>query len=876
MKKRIISLILAVLMCASTLLGLTSCKDDKKDSKKDTFVIMTEQLDGLFNPFFSTSANDGTIVAMTQIGMLTSKLNSNGEVDVAFGENEATATLDFEQTESNGETTYTFVLKNGVKFSDGHPLTMEDVLFNLYVYLDPVYTGSATMYSTDIKGLADYRLQTEGADDDEDSNVNEEASNRADIRIQTLADIYLEKAATIKADAGLPDTSSNKVTKDQLIDAIKASEIPEGYKKAVETPENWTLVTSEYLISDLDLALKYFREELESDFVNAKDAYTEEPYKSHAEFFKDEIACFMFAEGYVTVEYNKKPGTDAPDYNSIKSLTPNYTNINSMEDAINYVYNDKTVTALDQILTFWATAAKLNTEFTAKAKEIILKQNVTDGELLVDNISGIKSLGHHTSLETVTVNGTEYKIAKEHDENGAPKNSGEYDVLQITINGVDPKAVWNFSFSVAPQHYYGEGSNVDVDIENNKFGVEYASFSFMKNVLQTTRNNSIPMGAGPYKATNRNNDDTTDESGFYNNNIVYFKANNNFHTVGTGLNNPKIEKVRYQIVSASNALDFLQKGSVDYVTPQFSRENDAKIQQLIKGNFEMIKTEQLGYGYIGINAEKVQDLELRQAIMTAMNTARALEYYSAGSASQIYFPMSKVSWAYPSMGKDENGNKIYSTDNGHDYPAVGEFDREEAKTRILELMGKANASSGDSRLKIKFTIAGTNLMDHPCYAIFRDAAELLNECGWNITVEPDQQALTKLSTGSLTVWAAAWGSSLDPDMYQVYHKNSTATSVLAWGYPHLLKAGTAEEKDILNDLAEKIDAARETTDRDERSALYEEAMKLVLDLAVELPVYQRSTVYVYNTDVIDTSSLPDVVNPYSSPLDRIWEIELKK
>jgi hypothetical protein len=51
-------------------------------------------------------------------------------------------------------------------------------------------------------------------------------------------------------------------------------------------------------------------------------------------------------------------------------------------------------------------------------------------------------------------------------------------------------------------------------------------------------------------------------------------------------------------------------------------------------------------------------------------------------------------------------------------------------------------------------------------------------------------------------------------------------------------------------------------------------MEKVLDLAIELPVYQRSTLYVYNSNVIKASSLPSELNPYSSPLDRIWEIEL--
>ena len=66
MKKRIISLILCVVMCVGMMSALTGCGGGSSDA----FVIMTEQLDGLFNPFFYTSAPDGTIVSMTQIGML--------------------------------------------------------------------------------------------------------------------------------------------------------------------------------------------------------------------------------------------------------------------------------------------------------------------------------------------------------------------------------------------------------------------------------------------------------------------------------------------------------------------------------------------------------------------------------------------------------------------------------------------------------------------------------------------------------------------------------------------------------------------------------------------------------------------------------------
>ena len=112
-------------------------------------------------------------------------------------------------------------------------------------------------------------------------------------------------------------------------------------------------------------------------------------------------------------------------------------------------------------------------------------------------------------------------------------------------------------------------------------------------------------------------------------------------------------------------------------------------------------------------------------------------------------------------------------------------------------------------------------------------------------------------------------------MYQVYHKDSSATSTLAWGYNYLKNSGSAEENAILNDLSELIDEARETNDQAVRAELYKEAMGLILDLAIELPVYQRSVLYAYNSKIINADSMPESneMNPFSSPLDRIWEIE---
>ncbi len=877
MKSKIISLLLCIVMMFSITSVLTACSG----SGNQAFVIMTDNLDGLFNPFYSTSASDGTIVSMTQIGMLTSGIDEEtGDAVVAFGPNEAVVTLDYassydstEQSENpnkTGVTTYTFIIKNGLKYSDGTPLTIEDVLFNMYVYLDPVYTGSSTMYSTDILGLSQYRTQQNlsgGTSGDE--WLTSAARDRANTRLNELINVFKQ---TAKQPSGNYDT-----TEAALRAAIAAWTLSDGYKQAVS--HNPSEVGVNQLLADYEKTLELFKKELERDYESAKNSYTDEPYKSNG---FDEITSFMYMEGYVNVEFGDKDGKPNADKTVIKTVTRYYPDsIKTKEDAVKYVYDSKINSELHIILSAWATADELRTMYISKAKEVILKENAADGELAYPNISGIVSLGHTSDLTSIKVNGTDYAIAHEHNEDGTPKNAGEYDVLQIKINGIDPKAVWNFSFAVAPQHYYAEG--YEVDIANNEFGVDYGSFDFMTDVIQSQRNVTVPMGAGAYMATNNKNADSVSGTEFFSNNVVYFKANPYFEQSleaslpeGSEIDyKVNIEKVRYQIVPTNDALTMLQSGTVHYVTPQLTKENASILDSIKSKGFEQISVDQLGYGYIGINAGMVPNIYLRRAIMAAMDTSLALQYYNAGSAEQIFWPMSTVSWAYPK--NDDGSNK---QTNGQTYPYI-KFDEAKAIENIKKYMAEAYSHGTgytEDDLKITFTIAGSDLTDHPTYQVFQTAAKLLNSCGWSVEVIADTQALTKLSTGSLAVWAAAWGTTVDPDMYQVYHKNSNASSVKAWGYDAILanESKYSIEMDILNKMSVIIDDARETDNKEERIVLYEQAMKHVLELAVELPVYQRKQLYAYNANVIDSSSFPDEINPYSSPLDRIWEIKLNE
>ena len=873
MKNRIISLIL----CISMLLGITSVLSSCGGGGDQAFVIMTETLDGLFNPFFSTSASDGTIVSMTQIGMLTSDTNEKGDAEVAFGEDYAVVVLDYssvydindtsENPNKTGATTYTFVIKNGIKFSDGEALTIEDVLFNMYVYLDPVYTGSSTMYSTDIQGLSQYRIQQNlSGSVNADEQLTEQARTKARNRTTELINLFRETAKT--------PSGGFSTTEAAMREAIERWVLSEGYKEAVSSDPS--SVTNEQLLADYEKTLELFKKELESDYEAAKEAYTDEPYKSHG---FDEITSFMYMEGYVDVKFGEKDGKANADKSVILEVNRGYNTdvIKTKEDAVKYVYESKINSELHIILSAWATATELQTLYMAQAKEVILKENMKDGELLYPNISGIVSLGHTTDVESVTIGDNTYNVAHDHNPDGTPANPDEYDVLQIKINGIDPKAVWNFSFAVAPQHYYAEG--YEVDIASNKFGVDYASFDYMTNVIQSQRNVTVPMGAGAYMATNNQSADEVTGSEFYSNNVVYFKSNPYFEeSMEASLSDDSatdyhvnIDKVRYQIVPTTDSLTMLQSGTVHYVTPQLTKDNMATLNSLEAKGFEKISVSQLGYGYIGINASYIPNIYLRRAIMAAMDTSLALQYYDAGTAEQIFWPMSTVSWAYP---KDDSGNN--ETYNGHMYPYLN-FTEEKAKENILSLMESAYSHTmgyTDSDLNVTFTIAGSNLTDHPTYQVFQTAAKLLNECGWDVEVIADSQALTKLSTGSLAVWAAAWGTTVDPDMYQVYHKNSNASSVRAWGYNAILSNDSYwMEQDILDQMSEIIDDARETDDQAARTALYEQAMGYVLDLAVELPVYQRQQLYAYNANIIDSSSFPEDINPYSSPLDRLWEIK---
>lgn len=64
-----------------------------------------------------------------------------------------------EQNDDN-TTTYTYKLREGVLFSDGEEMDIDDLIFTLYVCADPSYVGSTPLSNEPVIGLSEYQTQT--------------------------------------------------------------------------------------------------------------------------------------------------------------------------------------------------------------------------------------------------------------------------------------------------------------------------------------------------------------------------------------------------------------------------------------------------------------------------------------------------------------------------------------------------------------------------------------------------------------------------------------------------------------------------------------------------------------------------------------------
>jgi peptide/nickel transport system substrate-binding protein len=842
--------------------------------------LSTGALDGNFNPFFYTAANDGNILSNTQIGMLTS--DENGQL--VCGEDQACVVLDYTTTmydtktvgtgsvtsvgSTDGRTEYEFVIKKGIKFSDGTELTIKDVLFNLYVYLDPAFTGSATIYSTDIQGLKAYRSQDSSMADDSDTDLDASFTAEAQARILNLIN-WSDDTKLDEAD--LTEQMENDLT------TVKALFMEEATSDWNSNVDSWVSSYEDHYRFTEAWQAYLFSEGL-IQYQTMKNSNGNTVYAFNDDNSNNTIDDEEYY--YTTLDNDILTGND-PDASSIIQEIEDATSAENIaayiakhegateadaklalqkEYCINLVYDNYTYKSnISQILTYWATASSALESFTGDARSEYYKNLKENYGKVVSTISGI------TTYKTSTFDGKDL--------------GGEYDVLKIVINGVDPKAIYNFAFTVAPLHYYsGEygGTNyvklAEEDENNTYFGVELGDSNFFTQVLKDASKTALPVGAGPYKASTSRGADTTDGNAFFSNNIVYFKRNDYFTTLGSGIENAKINRINYKVLADDRIMDALTTGSIDFGMPNATPSNVSLVSQYAQLTSVTYQTG--GYGYVGINPKFVPEVAVRQAIMKAMDTTQTVTYYGS-LASLIYRPMSKTSWAYPEGATEYEDIKYATLDSeiealvesaGYTKNKAGKY------VKTSNVAGMTNAAIGTT-LKFTFTIAGETT-DHPAYRMFRDASDRLNDLGFDTSVQTDIQALKNLATGNLAVWAAAWSAGSDPDPYQIYHKDSKATSVNNWNYSNIL-ADTSKwkyEYDIIYELSDYIDQGRQTLDQEERAGIYSTCLDLIMSLAVELPTYQRNDLCVYNNTVINKDTL--VSNPSSNMglFDKIWEI----
>lgn len=443
------------------------------------------------------------------------------------------------------------------------------------------------------------------------------------------------------------------------------------------------------------------------------------------------------------------------------------------------------------------------------------------------------------------------------------KKVSDYEV-QVTTDGFSATMIYQFGdVPVAPLHYYGDAAQYDYD--NNKFGFTRGDLSIVKDKTAT------PMGAGPYKFMK------------YENKIVYYEANETYYKGA-----PKVKNLQYKETKDADKIPGVQQGTIDLSDPAGSKQAFEQISG-INGNGELDgdvimtnRVDNLGYGYMGLNSNTINvggepaseaSKNLRKAIATIMAVYRdvSIDSYYGDAASVINYPISNTSWAAPqksdegyevAYSKDVEGNPIYTDGMSAEdkyakalEASLGYF--EAAGYTVAD--GKLTAAPAGAKLTYEIIIPADGKGDHPSFAILTDAKAAFESIGLTLEInDPTDSNILwdKLNANTQEMWVAAWQAGSDPDMYQLYHSDSVKSN-----YYRIAD----------KDLDAYIMDARTNADQEYRKPLYKECMNIIMDWAVEIPVYQRQNCVIYSPERINADTFTkDVTTNYR------WFYEIEK
>ena len=439
--------------------------------------------------------------------------------------------------------------------------------------------------------------------------------------------------------------------------------------------------------------------------------------------------------------------------------------------------------------------------------------------------------------------------------------------VRVVTTEVSATCIYQLSLVVAPLHHYGNEELYDY--ENNKFG-------FTKGDLTIVREkNSDPMGAGPYEFVS------------YENGTVALKANANYWK-----GEPKIKNISFKETNEADKVNGVKSGTLDITDPSFSNDAIKEIADAnggsedFNGSVITVNTvDNLGYGYVGINADNVKVGEdgssdasknLRKGLATVLAVYRdvAINSYYGKWANVINYPISDTSWAAPRV-TDDGYQVAYSTDvNGKPIYTEGMSDDEKyaaAKQAALGFFeaagytvenGKITAAPAGAEMSYELIIGGGGQGDHPSYMMCTLASDALKEIGMDLRISDianSSDLFKQMEAGTAELFAAAWQATVDPDMYQIYHSQGTSN------YNYDIKDAKLDQ--IIMD-------ARSITDQEARALMYKDALDIVMDWAVEVPIYQRANCFIFSTERIKIDTLTPDMTTYWNWMNDIELLEL--
>ena len=108
------------------------------------------------------------------------------------------------------------------------------------------------------------------------------------------------------------------------------------------------------------------------------------------------------------------------------------------------------------------------------------------------------------------------------------------------------------------------------------------------------------------------------------------------------------------------------------------------------------------------------------------------------------------------------------------------------------------------------------------------------------------------------MWVAAWNTSAEPDIYEMYHVEGAYNM---YGI----------DDDVLSENLEKL---RITQKQSNREKLYKKCYDVVLDWAVEVPVYQKQNAIIYSQARINANTLTPDMTEYYGWMKEVHNIEM--